>query len=313
MQGVLRGHAQAGCNMGGRGVDGKKGLALLAVSVHARLVNGVDFAGEGLGQHIQGGAGAAQHLFAKSHQASQLAAVDALQGAAVTIRVQHQFELFRVGRVKLHTQWGEIPTSHDHFLTHGGAQAHADGAVVFKAGVEFGKLRHLQQNAVTLVQQFGRLFAHALRAAQLVVHPCQLLRQGVELVDARFHRFFGFGVSQIQLGRQLTKARSDAVGIAQKAAAQHAGGRVGRQGAGRGKKLVQCARQAQGLSAHDVDHPVGVVHHRFLAEQVAVAVAQVRLDKAVVLAFDAVKKDAGADIGGAHGAGGAGLHADVLA
>ena len=51
-QGVFGGDAQTGTGMGHGGIKLKQGFARLAISVHARLVQGVDFSGQRLGQRI---------------------------------------------------------------------------------------------------------------------------------------------------------------------------------------------------------------------------------------------------------------------
>ena len=99
-----------------------------------------------------------------------------------------------------------ITTADDDFLVRSGAQADGDDTVEFETRVDFRKLGHRQQNTVPLVQQLGRLFAHALNATQLGVHPGQLLRQSVDLVDVGLDRFFGFGIDQVELCRQLAEA-----------------------------------------------------------------------------------------------------------
>ena len=125
----------------------------------------------------------------------------------------------------------------------------------------------------------------------------QLLDNRVHFIDIADHQLIGLALHQIQLRRQLPKAGGQVFCIPNKAAAKHARGWVGRQIASRAKELIECAVQAHGRAAHDVNHAVGVVDHGLLAGQVAVAVAQVGLNEGVKLALNAVDHHAGAQVG----------------
>ena len=132
--------------------------------------------------------------------------------------------------------------------------------------------------------------------AQLLVELRQLGGQRVGLPHVGFDRLTRFVVQQLELGRELAKACRQAVGIAQKAAALHGGGRVAGQIACRFKEQVHRRGQADALVAHHVDQAIDIGQQRLLALELALAVAQVRLDKSVVLTTHRVKAGARAHV-----------------
>ncbi len=77
---VVKDHLQATCCGGRAGVKLEQGACRIAIAVNTALVHGIDLGSEAAGQFVEGGAGAAQHLFPKGHQAGQLAAGNAGQG-----------------------------------------------------------------------------------------------------------------------------------------------------------------------------------------------------------------------------------------
>ena len=149
--------------------------------------------------------------------------------------------------------------------------------------------------------------------AQVGIDQGQLLGQGVELTRRAVERLGGFLTNQIQLARQLRKARGQSIGAAQKTAALNGRGRVGGQAAGRREKLVQRRRQAHAFVAHQVHDALAVVDQGVLAHQVAGAFAQIGFGKFVVLAFDRGEHHPGSQVAVGGFGRGVGLQRHVLA
>ena len=213
----------------------------------------------------------------------------------MAIRVQQQTDFFGGSCVIVDADQGGLAAVNNDVLRERCAQADQHLSVVVETGVDAAELGELAQQQVTLVQQFCRLLFKRWHFAELAVDLGQLLGQGVDLAHAGLHRFAGFAVNQVQLRGQQAKASGQAFSVTHKSAAQHSRSRVGRQRAGRRKKLVERADQAHALSTHHIDHAVGVLDHGHLALELRVAVAQVGLGKCVVLALHAVKNNAGAN------------------
>ena len=186
-------------------------------------MDGVGFPDKGLGQTIEGIAGAAKHLLAKRHQPGQAAAGDARQRARLAIRVEHQNDF--VGRlgvvVGLNHHRGVALDQH--ILVNGRTQADRHRAIGRERCVDMGKAGQFFEQQVALVHQVRGLRILGLLFGELLVHQRQVGRELVDLGDRAVHGLPGFQVHQVELARELAETSSDAVRLAQEAATHDRG------------------------------------------------------------------------------------------
>ena len=228
---VVKRHVHAGRQACGALVKGKQRLSGFAVAVHTLLVDGVALGGKGLRQIVQRAFGAGQHLFLKSHQTSERAAGDAVERGGLAVGVEHQGCL-AVGSGAFIAAYGQCSRSADHdILRDRWPQADGDLAIGAKGRVDMGKDRQLLEQQIALVQQVGRLACLGHLFGELAVDHSELLGQGVHLVDDAVDRVLCFVLDEFELPGQLIKTLRHAFGVTHKAAAQHRGRGVGRQGA----------------------------------------------------------------------------------
>ena len=152
-------------------------MARLAFEVDTARVDGVDLLGQSLGQLVERGLCAAQHLLSKAQDATQLATGKAGQGR------------WRAKRIELKAQCGvarhALGYTHHHGLlafnqktgVHRLAQAHIDLAVNFKRCFDASDLGQLAQEQVALVKQLGGLFTFGGLTRKLAVDLGNLLRE----------------------------------------------------------------------------------------------------------------------------------------
>ena len=231
-------------------------------------------------------------MVAKAHHPANFSAGNAGHGFGLAVGVNDKLESARLDvRLQNVDVARDVLVDQD-ALVHGVAHTDDDGAIGLKAGLDGHEAGQLTQQQVALVQQLRGLAGLRAVFGQLFVHLGQLRSQGIDLAHVGVHRLAGFLVEQVELTCQLTESGGQTIGIAQKCAARDHRSRVGGQIASRFKKQVHGRGQANALVAHHVDQAVDIGQQRFLALQVAVAVAQVRLHKGVVLALHSVKTGA---------------------
>ena len=134
----------------------------------------------------------------------------------------------------------------------------------------------------------------------MAVELGQLRGERVDLTDIGVHGLTGFGIQQLKLRGQFSEARGQAVCVSQEQGAGHHRRRVGREFSRRLKETVHGHGQANAVPAHDINQAIHIRQQGRLTLQVAVAVAQIGVDKGVVLALDRVKTCAGADVATTH-------------
>ena len=179
-------------------------------------------------------------------------------------------------------------------------EADPDLSVDRKFRLDLDQGGEVTQQPVTLVQEFRGLPIERAVFEQLLVHYHDLFGEGIDFLGCGRQALARFVVDQVQLGRQLTKARGSAIGLPQETAAGNNRGGFDSQIA-RGRE-ERCERGCQPdiLVGHEIHDPAGVLHQRSLPFQVTVTVAQIRFDESVVLPAYRLQTHTGTDEAVAH-------------
>ena len=223
MHRVRKGHLDAPGRVGGLGIDFEESLPRVAVAVDALLVNGVGFLDKGFCQAVKCVAGAAKYLFAKRHQPGQAAAGNARKRARLAIGVEHQNDFVCCCAVVVGTKHERVVTTDQHILVNGGTQADRHRSIGRELCVDTGKVGEFLEQEVALVEQVCGLCIQGLLFGELLVHHRQVGGEFIDLGHRAVHGLPGFQLDQVELGCELTEALSNALSLAQEAAA-HDGG-----------------------------------------------------------------------------------------